>query len=957
MSDVRECLNECVASCLHVAQGACATSPDELRSVVATLFFDADCLEQLPGPCPWDPTNLFMRVYAGQLTGVTHAVSTVAFVLLLSLAQAGGVPRPGGQGWKFRRTAFAFFLWYAAYAAQWFLAVTSLVAVVGVYPALRRQQLGECMLRWGATGDGLARLDVVWAITFALHPMFLFRAVFVLLYARILVLGARELVLPSDFRRWRSALGASIWLQSGLFYGAVSAMLLASLAWSAVGFVLALCMCALLPVFSYVVMFRWGAWEAQPAAEELEQRAPVPTDAPPATESSRHAAPHASTTDAAWPPAAESEATAQSPTASPAAAPTTAESTVKRYAKLPFDVPRLLFITFARSAFWWMASLLPFAEWNWRTMRVAKVDVDQGVALLLVTTTTLFAVSSAFVLAVSAATATWAGDVVVVRELYEYVYDDWQSPSLWRIIRHIFAFDLSDLVGLLSGLLDLDVARLLSAADALTSINLFIGLARPIILPLLLAYDYFSKSLDPDGFPSIGELFSTLTTERFRSGIQDGELSLRGKLPSDEALLLYRFLKQDASLSLTNLDLANNQLTDTGALALADVLQVNATLTTLWLQGNQIGDAGATGLTKALEVNATLTNINLLRNKFSINAAVELVQAAKSKGTQLKSLCGIEAGATSASFAGLGDSDAILLAYDLEVNATLTTLWLNGNKIGDSGAIGLGKALEVNATLTALSLYDNQIGDAGAIGLGEGLKVNATLTTLNLWGNQIGDSGAIGLGKALEVNATLTTLWLQGNQIGDAGAIGLAKALEVNETLTKLELFRNQIGDAGAIGLGKALEVNATLTALSLYDNQIGDAGAIGLGEGLKVNATLTTLRLDGNKIGASGAIGLGKALEVNATLTSLSLSNNTIRDAGVIGLGKALEVNATLTKLDLEGNQIRDSGAIGLGKALEVNATLTTLWLSGNNLGDTSKKTVQKAWRSKTGRKTGLDT
>jgi hypothetical protein len=47
------------------------------------------------------------------------------------------------------------------------------------------------------------------------------------------------------------------------------------------------------------------------------------------------------------------------------------------------------------------------------------------------------------------------------------------------------------------------------------------------------------------------------------------------------------------------------------------------------------------------------------------------VWAAKSNGSQLESLFGIEAGAASAYFNGrsLGDSDVIILAYDLEVNA------------------------------------------------------------------------------------------------------------------------------------------------------------------------------------------------------------------------------------------------------------------------------------------------
>ena len=338
------------------------------------------------------------------------------------------------------------------------------------------------------------------------------------------------------------------------------------------------------------------------------------------------------------------------------------------------------------------------------------------------------------------------------------------------------------------------------------------------------------------------------------------------------ACSLLKALKHN-TLSLTELDLAEEKIGDFGATSLFEALTVNTTLTSLKLRRNDIGDSGAGSLSKVLEVNTVLTCCDLSWN-------------------------------------GIGDSGACSLSKALGVNTALTTLDLAENKIGDSGATSLFEALADNTTLTHLNLSANKIADSGVCSLSKTLKVNTTLTDLVLAYNIISDCGAGSLSEGLAVNTSLTNLDLLWNNISGSGAASLSEALTLNTTLTHLDLSLNRIGDSGADSLSKALSVNTTLTHLDLRGTKIGNGGAGSLSEALRGNATLINLDLLWNRIGDSGAGSLAHALTVNTTLTHLNLSWNKIRDSGADSLSKALTLNTTLTKLNLSSNRIGDSGA-----------------------------------------------
>ena len=246
---------------------------------------------------------------------------------------------------------------------------------------------------------------------------------------------------------------------------------------------------------------------------------------------------------------------------------------------------------------------------------------------------------------------------------------------------------------------------------------------------------------------------------------------------SNDLYFEFFFEALSVNTTLTNLNLSNDRIGDSGAGSLSRALAVNTTLTHLNLSGNRIGDSGAGYLSDALAINTTLTNLNLCDNR-------------------------------------LGDSRAGSLSKALTVNTALTHLDLSENSIGYFGAGSLSKAVTVNTALTHLNLSENMISDSGAGSLFKALKENATLTVLNLSWNGIGDSGVGFLSDALTGNITLTHLNLSSNEIGDFDAGFLSKGLAVNTTLTDLNLSKNMICDSGVGSLSKALTVNTSLIHL-----------------------------------------------------------------------------------------------------------------------------------------------
>ncbi|XP_023584203.1 NLR family CARD domain-containing protein 3 isoform X3 [Trichechus manatus latirostris] len=315
---------------------------------------------------------------------------------------------------------------------------------------------------------------------------------------------------------------------------------------------------------------------------------------------------------------------------------------------------------------------------------------------------------------------------------------------------------------------------------------------------------------------------------------------------------------------IQKISLAENQISNKGAKALARSLLVNRSLTTLDLRGNSIGPQGAKALADALKINRTLASLSLQNNMIKDDGAGSIAEALASSRT----LCMLHLQKNS-----IGPVGAQRMADALKQNRSLKELMFSSNSIGDGGAKALAEALKVNQGLESLDLQSNSISNAGVAALMGALYTNQTLLSLNLRENSINPEGAQALARALCTNSTLKNLDLTANLLRDQGAQAIAEAIRENRALTSLHLQWNFLQAEAAKALGQALQLNSSLASLDLQENAIGDDGASAVARALKANTALTALYLQVTSIGASGAQALGEALAVNRTLEILELA------------------------------------------------------------------------------------
>lgn len=276
---------------------------------------------------------------------------------------------------------------------------------------------------------------------------------------------------------------------------------------------------------------------------------------------------------------------------------------------------------------------------------------------------------------------------------------------------------------------------------------------------------------------------------------------------------------------LTKLDLSNNLLYSDGAKALSLGLCnqlttqniITATQSFLSRQSSSNSNSG----TASLQCNA-LTELNLMNNEIG-NTGLKYLTAALRTNNVLQTLILNE---NLISFDGAAHLSSVLKRAISPLHApNITHLYLSDNNLGVKGADALARALLTNKTLTKLHIGANAIEPPGIKALCKGLLHNTTLTELNLSWNRFGLDGVKYLATMLIQNSTLRELYLSHNKIGDDGCEMLANALALNKGLHLIDINGNRIKSKGIEILAQLLPQNYTLLTVQ-YDQTTGQQHA-----------------------------------------------------------------------------------------------------------------------------------
>ncbi|XP_058392447.1 NACHT, LRR and PYD domains-containing protein 12-like [Diceros bicornis minor] len=269
---------------------------------------------------------------------------------------------------------------------------------------------------------------------------------------------------------------------------------------------------------------------------------------------------------------------------------------------------------------------------------------------------------------------------------------------------------------------------------------------------------------------------------------------------SSEAVCKYLASVLICNPNLTELDLSENPLRDTGVKYLCEGLRhSNCKLEKLDLSTCYLTDASCVELSSFLQVSQTLKELFVFANALGDTGVQHLCEGLRHAKGIVENLVLSECSLSAACCESL--------AQVLSSTRSLTRLLLINNKIEDLGVKLLCEGIkQPDCQLKELALWTCHLTGECCQDLCNALYTNEHLRVLDLSDNALGDEGMQVLCEGLKhPSCKLQTLWLAQCHLTDVCCGALASVLNRNENLRLLDLSGNDLKDVGVQMLCDAL--------------------------------------------------------------------------------------------------------------------------------------------------------
>jgi len=407
------------------------------------------------------------------------------------------------------------------------------------------------------------------------------------------------------------------------------------------------------------------------------------------------------------------------------------------------------------------------------------------------------------------------------------------------------------------------------------------------------------------------------------------------------------------TVSLAEFNFSSNNVSDVAANKIATVIHHNDNLQKLYVQGNNLGTLGTIKIARAL-CNVSLTELNISNNNIGSGAADDIalilshstkLRAFYMKGNDLGTVGSktIAQALKETSFLielsmsnnNIGSETADDIAAVLSCNKKLQKFYIHSNNLGTIGAITIFRALKDVMFLKEFDISGNNIDSEAAGEIAAVLDNNSYLQKVHLGRNNLGSKGAIKIARALLSTLLLTDLNISSSKICSEAADDISAVLAHSMNLQNLNLHMNNLGTIGIAQIMNGLKKIYNLSLLDISSNNICFEAAGNIAAVLSCNTKLQKIYLGGNNLETEGIIKIMHSLHNTVNLVEIDISSNNLNSEAAECIAVVLHRNPKLEKLYLQDNNFQTEGAIIIAKALQNIVSLTELNISGNNIGE----------------------